>query len=440
MSKKILILTASPVRDVLIDNMIKEELERLGHKVWVCPCLREGRDAVLKYKPDIVVVPPIRNPYSRDFVEVCKSWGCGVISRHTEPSCDWADFKKGDERMKSEILGRWRYNIDKELVWGDDEVQILDRRKSGFPAISMGAIGLDVYFNKDLRKTLTDKDDFFTKYKLDPTKKTVLIASPWGFADSAPDLSIDEIVDAQKDMEGQGKHLAMIEQVSNSLKDKWNILVTTHPGVAQGPYVGITKKLGIPLDSESPMMKLVLHCDALIHAGSTAAVSAHILNIPSFQYGDVNSKVGTSWWGTPDSSISKVSPYYTDPQLLVDDILKSKRISNANKKTIKSLEAGRYGKMDGKGYIRAAKEISEVEGKFQFAWPIPHNDYDQLNVFKNQEKATQEGHCGICKAKFYILNTQYMKELCAFVEGKKEKLSMLNQTFCPNCAARFIKK
>ena len=93
---KVLILTASPQRDAIIDRQLMDELKKRGHEAWVRPCLREGRDSVLELKPDIVVVPPIRNPYSRDFVETCKGWGIGVITRHTEASCSWQDFNAMD--------------------------------------------------------------------------------------------------------------------------------------------------------------------------------------------------------------------------------------------------------------------------------------------------------------------------------------------------------
>jgi len=440
--KRVLILSASPIRDKLIDRMIADELVRLGCEVQVKPCLREGRKTVLEYQPDVVVTPPIRNPYSRDFVETCKDYGVGVVSRHTEPSCDWGDYKKLSENQKHEILGRWRYDIDKELVWGADEAEILSRRGCGFPVIPVGAIGLDIYFNKALCESLYDKKIFFEKYKLNPELKTLIISSPWGFADSAPDLSIEDIEIAQKDIDGRGKHLAMIEQVVTALRGKWNILITVHPGVVVEPYKQLAEKLAVSLDADSPMMEMILHCDALIHAGSTTAISSHLLNLPAFQYGDVNCKNSDNWWGVPESAISRVSPKYNDVESLIAAIEKAERVSNANIETIKELEKGRYGNMDGLAYQRAAREISEVGGKFNLTWPRSPYDYDQPVIFKDGHGKFDRSFCGICNRSFVVVNREWLHRLCNTMKGDVKIADNLiaSCSVCPHCAARFFVK
>jgi hypothetical protein len=124
--KKVLILTASPVRDKYIDKLIAKELTALGCEVRIHPCLREGRDATLNFLPDVVVVPPIRNIYARDLAAQLKKWKCGVITRHTEPSCSWQDWQKMSDQQRGDILGRWPYMVDMELVWSQDEAEILN--------------------------------------------------------------------------------------------------------------------------------------------------------------------------------------------------------------------------------------------------------------------------------------------------------------------------
>ena len=42
---KILIFTASPMRDSIVDSLLTEELEKMGHEVSIRPCLREHRAA-----------------------------------------------------------------------------------------------------------------------------------------------------------------------------------------------------------------------------------------------------------------------------------------------------------------------------------------------------------------------------------------------------------
>lgn len=434
--KKILILTASPVRDKYIDQLIAEHLRKMGHTVWVRPCIREGRQAVLEVEPDVVVVPPIRNPYSRDFVGVLKSWNLGVVSRHTEPSCDWQDFKKMTEQQVKDIMGRWTYVVDKELVWSQDEREILSRRRAPFPVIDVGAFPVDVYKNEEIKATIPSRKVYNQKYKFNSKKKNLLIASPWGFADFAPDLKIDETDEARLDAEGRDKHLAMIKQVAECLSDKFNILVTIHPGVLEEPY----KQLGLPLDSKSTMIELLLNNDALIHAGSNAAISSHLLNIPAFQYGDVNVKSSTSWWSVGESPISRVSPYYSDVSKLIADLGKIEVKTNANKKAIRELEKGRYGKMDGKATERAAKEIAKVNGKFVMCWPKSTEDYDQLLIFKNTNRMIDAGFCSVCKSQFFIVKNRWRQELIMALklpDTLAQQIIAKKNTNCPHCGAKF---
>ena len=429
--KKILILTASPVRDRVIDQQIADELIKMGNQVWVKPCLREGRKTILELRPDVVVVPPIRNPYSRDMAHVLKRWGCGVISRHTEASCDWTDFKRLVNAEKANLLGRWPYEVDVELVWGADEAQILTQmRKAPFPAIAVGSFAVDIYFKDDLKERFPKRPAFNTKYKLDPKKKNLLIASPWGFADSAPDLSINEMVKFGKEKTWQTRHLEMIKLLH--ALPKWNIIVTLHPGVVAAPYKKELDGLGIPIDITSTATELLVNMDALIHAGSTMAMEAHFLNIPAYQFGDVNMET-PNWFANPDSPLSKISPYFKTQEDLLNVFKKYRRRSNANKETLKVLENGRYGKMDGQATKRAAQIINKVKGNFKHCWPESTSDYsiqapaNRLGenvipiVTRNLGDMCRQVPCGVCGKLLFILNTS-VEELC-----------------CPHCGVRTYK-
>jgi DNA-directed RNA polymerase subunit RPC12/RpoP len=423
---KILILTASPKRDKYIDELIATELRKRGNEVWIRPCLREGRQATLELEPDVVVVPPIRNPYSRDFVAQLKKWGCGVITRHTEPSCSWQDWKVMDEKQRAQIMGQFSYVVDAELVWSQDEAQILAKRGCPFPIVPIGSVSADVYKNEEYRKQFTNKKAFNARHKFDPKKKNLLIASPWGFADSAPDLSIDDNLVAKKDVEGRDRHFKMIRAVYGALGHKWNILITTHPGVMEGPYKELCEELEIPLDTESTMIEILANSDALVHAGSIASMSAHFLDIPAYQYGDVNAKDSDNWWGIPEASISRVSPYCKKPKDLITALRKHRKGSNANKKTLAEMETGRYGNLDGKATLRAADVISKVRGKFKMCWPESPNNYNQPGVFRTMDDFAVQTGCGVCKHPFIMF-----KE----VPNEKDR-----QLFCPWCGSRAMMK
>lgn len=439
--KKILILTASPERDSIVDKLISEDLTKRGFKVTITPCLREGRAAVLKHKPDIVVIAPIRNTYSRDFVEVCKDWGIGVVTRHTEASCDWQDWKSINTAWKQELLGRYAYFVDAEIVWGEDEAQILRTRRCPFPIYAVGAFALDVYFRKDLPKRFGKRTDFNKKFGFDDNKKTLLIGSPWGFADSAPDLQIPEIPQFNKDTEWRDIQLAMIKKAKDVLGGKWNILMRPHPGVLMPPYEEFAKKNNIPLDKDTEAGKVLYHSDALIHAGSTMAMEMHCLNKPSFQFGNVNQKHPKNWWLVKDTPMSQISPIFKDAESLLAAIKICKIKSNASKAALKRLETGRYGKMDGKATKRAADIIAKIPGKFNMRWPRARHDYDQITIFKNPDSVLLKATCGICENQFVAITMSAIKNIAkqlAFTEEQKFRMQCHN-SFCPNCSAKFFR-
>ncbi len=429
---RILILTASPQRDMIIDRQLKDELSKRGHEVFVRPCLREGRASVLELKPDIVVVPPIRNPYSRDFVETCKGWGIGVITRHTEASCSWQDFNAMDQHCKHHnILGSFKYEVDAEIVWGKDEAEILQRRGCKFPVVPVGSLVVDAYFKKEIRDEYIHREVFAKKLGIDPKKKTVLIGSSWGFADSAPDLRIDEINDYSKEDEGRDQFIAFIKELQKKLN--WNIVLRPHPSVDITEY---KKQLDIPIETEMPAIEILCNCDLLIHSGSTMAIEAHFLNIPAYQFGDVNRKFTNNWFQKPDSPLSKISPHIT----CVDDMLKEdwKRESNADKDVLHELAEGRCGIMDGLATSRACDVIGGIKGKFEVCWPKAHRDYNLPHVFKDNEKVTTKQFCNICQNTFHILNQSWSDKL--FTGLGQKSVALPEHMQCPHCGSRLFRQ
>jgi len=439
--KKILILTASPERDMIIDELIAEELRNRGFRVDIAACLRKGREAVLKCKPDVLVIAPIRNTYSRDFVEVCKDWGIGVVTRHTEASCDWQDWKRISKEWRAELLGRYAYNVDAEIVWGEDEAQILRTRRCPFPIYAVGAFALDIYFRKDLPKRFGTREKFNEERGLDNNKKTLLIGSPWGFADSAPDLQIPEIPHFNKDVEWRDIQLGMIKKARDTLGDNWNILMRPHPGVLMPPYEEFAKKHNIPLDKSTEAPRVLYHSDALIHAGSTMAMEMHCLDRPAFQFGNINQKHPKNWWLVEDTPMSQISPIFKDVDSLLSTIKNCRIKSNADKKILERLEQGRYGRMDGKATSRAADIISKIKGKFKVAWPRACQDYDQISVFKDPRSVILTANCGICGFPFSSLKMDWLTKLATSIkltDEQKVKIGAHN-SFCPHCSAKYFR-
>ena len=266
----------------------------------------------------------------------------------------------------------------------------------------------------------------------------MLISSPWGFADSSPDLGTEEILAAQKDAAGRDRHLAMIRTIHPLLKDTWNLLMTVHPGVGAAPYQALAQELGIPIDAEHPMLDLLGNADALIHAGSTAAVSAHLLGIPAFQFGDVNAEGSASWWGVGESAISRVSPLAKSPEDLAELIRARPRGSNANPATIKELEEGRYGRIDGQATERAVGHIVKLAGRFQWRWPRSPHDYRQPTVQRSETEFLKKAFCGVCRETFVFWTDEYLAQLAALAGIDPQKLRPKGSICCPHCAAKMF--
>ena len=101
---KILILSASPQRDMLIDKLLKEQLEKLGNEVFIRQTPVGARQSILDVQPDILVSPPIRNTFAYDICEEAACFGVAVAIRHVEPGCDCNDIEKFTAGWKRALL------------------------------------------------------------------------------------------------------------------------------------------------------------------------------------------------------------------------------------------------------------------------------------------------------------------------------------------------
>jgi surface carbohydrate biosynthesis protein len=434
---KILILTASPQRDFAIDALLAEELTKLGNEVKIFPCLRQGRDAVLAEKPDVVVTPPIRNVYSRDFVNTMKNFGMGVITRHTESSIAWEDYKAIDLKERQDIVGRFGYEVDLEIVWSEDEVGMLRRRQTEFPVRAVGCFVADVYKQEGFETKFMPRDKFDEKHKLDPKKKTILMSSPWGFIDNSPDLRINPHSQCSRDEKGRDEWIKMANVIHKDLGKKFNILLTLHPNIDITPYAEALKDTGLEIDTSSPAVELLKNTDILIHAGSTMCIEMHWLDKPTFQFGDVNHLVGHNWVNRDGAILSRISPHCKTPKDIVRAIKEVKYISNADPKGIEELARGRYGNMDGKASKRAAELINKVKGKFNYIWPDSPHDYTQPLVRRTPSDVIVQSQCGICKKHFITVKLEYLQEMASLIGYKRKKIPPPPESLCPHCGSRF---
>lgn len=417
--KKIIILTASPLRDKLIDEMIADVLRAHGHEVRVAPCLREGRPAVLDMQPDLAVVPPIRNPYSRDMVETMKSWGMGVITRHTEASCDWQDFRAMSDREKAEIRGVYPYPADVELVWGPDEAQMLNQRGAPFKAVSVGAFSLDPYFVEDFDERYRHRDSFCQQYGLDKDKPTVMFLSCWSFADTAPDLHVDSMLKYKQEREARQQWIVMMQQVLQA-HPGWNAVLKVHHDESEEPYKVLGERLR--LCKEGLVPEFLANIDLLIHAGSTMAVEAHCCNLPAFRYVARTPLTQESWF-TRDNAMGRVSPEASAAQI-IEFMQNPSGGSNANPEALRELEQGRFGPMDGQATRRAAELILTVPGQFKMTWPRSWRNYETPVAKRFMQEIVQAIKCNVCGEVGYYLVNQNKHDHCVWCGTRILRLPM----------------
>jgi hypothetical protein len=406
-------------------------LRSMGHQTWVKGLVGFGRESVIKYKPDAVVLPENRCEYTRDFVENLAGMGILTIVRRTEPGFSKADTRS--EVHKDFCVGKWFYYVDLELVWSEEFADILRDKYYKKNVVACGGFAFDPYYPKPVNDICAHytgpwsednkcqvginyynaikgheygKDDWLnylpcvksrkSKYKCKQfkkqKKKTALFASIWDYADRNPTYCVPEIpyghpIHAEnfyKCREGRDIWIAELKRCMKAYPD-WNILLKIHPAEHPTEYVQVFgDSLKIFLHEKASEM---LPCaDVLIHAGSTMSIEAHLLGIPSYQLGALE-----------DTLIGEVSPRIEKVEL--DKIELGK--SNANLETIKKLEDTFFGKIDGQSCLRAAREINKLKPNktnIPKRWPQTDRNYETPGVtqYPPWDKITDGVQCVGC--------------------------------------------
>jgi len=430
---KILILSASPQRDKLIDTLLAEKLMALGHKVLIQQMPFGARDAVLKMQPDIAIIPPIRSVFSYDFCAALCALGIGAVIRHIEPSCDQSDLKTMGESWRKVLVIKRPENVQLELMWGNVEANYVKKHYPKMNIAAVGAFVCHVYKDSRLGERVATCDEFIEKHKFNANRKTLLISSPWGLLDIESDYPGQSFLSCMSDKQGRDIWINMVKQVSAALGKDWNILLTLHPNLDIDLY---NKALeNIEIDTDSTATELLFHSDALIHAGSTMALEMHILDKPALQFGDVNSLdlPDGNWWQRRGVSISQISPFYTAAERLIDAIKQLPAGSNANQEAVKDLEKGRYGLMDGNATNRAVELIGRTKGKFKICWPMLPRKYNHALAFGDLEFALNQRICPICEQHFYVVRQEWLDLLLASLKDKPFILP--EKMACPQCSS-----
>lgn len=441
--KRILIITASPQRDKLIDEILRAALEDLGNEVFMEPMLPIITKKIVDIEPDILVMPPIRNTYTFNFAKNAIKWGIGVVIRHVEPGCDEKDLEYMGEMWERGVVYDRPAGISLELVWGNPEVEYIKKlRGLSTLTLSVGAFVADIYKNPDIIQQISDKPAFCERYGLDAAKETVLISSPWGLLDIESDRLGQTTRAMLSDKKAKSAWLAMVTELAEKIGGSRNILTTLHPGLqADVELMTQLSHLKIPIDVSATATGLLVNSDILIHAGSTMAVEMHWLGKPSFQFGDVNTLdlPDGNWWQHADTAISRVSPFFTSPQKLSEAVINCDGKDNANIKVIEELEAGRYGCMDGQATRRSAELINLVDGEYKVAWPVLPPIMISPCFLEKFENAYTKILCGMCNNIFWFMRKEYIDLIAREHPEIKQRIHPA-LFLCPNCGRSFNKR
>jgi len=349
--KKIIVLTHNPVRDPVTDDCLSACLRKKGHFVFRRGFLEDDKNMILCIKPNIVIVPEIRCEYTRDFAAQCKAWGIQVVVRPCEVGISAESMATISDEYRKAIFGNWPVNelIDLMLCWGP-KMKTLFSMYGGIEEHKMEAVGglaFDQFFLPPPPETIPRTE-----------KKRVLFATGFAYADRNPQYAIPEARPEDRlhaemvriDSAARARWLTAIKQFWAQRGNDWEIWVKPHPGEKEEVYRAVLKDI-VTYCPPLPAVRALRYVDAVVHAGSTMAFEAHLLQKPAFCFDNI----------CQDIIVSKISPQVETVEELIKNLdgLDPTR-SNANPEIIDLLQRDYYGTCDGKASQRAAEAIDAL--------------------------------------------------------------------------------
>ncbi len=400
-SKKIGIYTLTGQRDKLVDYSIANKLRDFGHEVNVRSYINGALEAVCYEKPDVIIHPMPGGEYKMEFIKQCKKWGIEVIVRRGEAGIGKEQWDGLSDSRKTIMLGNWDYSpyIDLELTWGQEFTDVLAEH-GHIPLDKMkvcGAFAFDVYVNN------------LVEPKIDDRRKTILFATGFAGADSREDYTecgLEEGHPYQNELfrlhtSARKKWIEAIKELIRDFSDTFDFEIKVRPGEVTRRYVEAFKdnsnvKVHPQLIQSFDVLNKI---DILVHSGSTMAIEAHLLNIPSFNFCNVN----------PDPLLSKASPMFESYQELEFWLCRATPgRSNINTEVLGQLQQHLYGKMDGKACERATGFIHEhikdkrITTNIPDVWPkTTAYHFDKENVHLERAKGDNRWICACCRRVYW---------------------------------------
>lgn len=393
---KIAILTLTGQRDKCIDDMLADELRKHGHAVTVRNYIYAGMETVCYEKPDVVIHPMPGGQYKFDFIEKCKEWGIEVIVRRGEAGMGRQEFENLTPDRKTIILGNWDYSkhVDLELTWGQEFSDIIAEQgyMPDYKVKACGAFAFDPYF-----KTTPFRNT---------EKKTILFATGFSTADcrseycecGLPEESTYHEEIYKLHSESRAAWIDAIRKLHDKHGDEWDIHLKVRPGEMLGEYRDRLPSDVKILDISMPSSEALQNADILVHSGSTMAIEAHLMSMPSFNFCNVN----------PDPVLSIASPRPENANDLIYRLEETDVYeSNIDEGVLEHLIEHLYGKIDGKACFRAAAFIDDhLQRKNIFtdipnAWPKDPK-YLKDGIHLEVTEGAISWLCPCCRNQYYV--------------------------------------
>lgn len=422
---RIVFFSLTGQRDTLVDKRIAEFLRAKGHEVYVHNYASAATQSSTYLKPDVIIYPMAGADYKLNFMKYSREWGCINIVRRGEAGASRESLAKMDKDRQIITIGSEDYSpyVDLELVWGQEFKDILvEHGKMPEDKLKVcGAFAFDLYFLPQYWRAVN-----LTIHK------TVLFATGWSCADGMPHLvecglpddSEYQTVLYKRHREGRDLWIDSIRKLKQNLpKKEFSFELKVRPGERTDEY---RKAFGdtVNIYPEQHSAIDALRCaDILVHSGSTMALEAHFLRIPSVNFNNVNS----------DELLASVCPKVETCEEL-EQFLRTVDIQqpNIDQDVFNQLQEHLYGKIDGRACERAAGYIHDyikdqkVKTHIPDQWPKDAR-YQEEGIHLEQEEGDRRWCCPCCKNFYFAVMTNSRITKCPYC-GMSVKLVNLDKS------------
>lgn len=404
-----IIFSLTAQRDTVVDEEIAIHLRTFGHEVDVHGYIHNARQSVPYLKPDFVVIPMVGGQFKLDFVKKCKQWGIEVIVRRGEAGVSREQFNKLDKKRQKIIIGGWDYDpyVDLELVWGGEFLNLIAEHGhiARHKLKACGGFAFDAYFDPEVKRKANGK-------------RAVLFATGFSCGESdkpSPECGIAKDDPYQQELhdksrKGRDVWIKSIKAVHNKFGDTWEYFLKVRPGELTTEYRNELGEIVTILDQGYSAIKALQRVDLVIHTGSTLAIEANLLGIPSFNFFNMN----------PDLKLAGVSPRLYDTEGLIES-MKEVDLSRSNIYPMgpyNEVVSRLYDQIDGKACQNAAEAIrehlvslcrikgmSEVVGALKTTipdtWPLEPDYLKPPSTLEESNKTDKKWICPACPGRFF---------------------------------------